>query len=167
LLRTIGAANNGGAFATPKTGFVMLKALLLALALLFALPALAQTAADTDKKIDDLLGPHAIYANAITALKTAIANHDPISVAGYLSLGDPLKVNGKDVTIADLDELTAQFDTLFTPKVISAVTAQKYETLMVNADGIMFGDGELWISGVCDDTACQLPFINITAINNQ
>ena len=119
----------------------MLKALLFAAALLAASPALAQTAADTDKKIDDVLGgPHAIYATAIQTIETAVG---------------------------DLDELTAKFDTLFTPKVISAVTSQKYENLMVSADGIMFGDGELWISGVCDDDACQNPFINIIAINTK
>jgi hypothetical protein len=148
--------------------FAMLKALLFAVALLAASPAVAQTAADTDKKIDTVLGgPHAIYATAVTTLQTALANHSVVDVAGYISLGDPLKVNGEDVTITDLDDLTAKFDTLFTPKVISAVTGQKYETLMVNANGIMFGDGELWVSGVCDDKACQLPFINITAINNK
>jgi hypothetical protein len=148
--------------------FLMLRALLFAVALMAASPALAQSAADTDKKIDDVLGgPHAIYATAVAAIQKALANHDLDGIAGYVSFGDPLKVNGEDVTIADQDELGSKFDTLFTPKVVSAVTAQKYETLMVNSDGIMFGDGELWISGVCDDKDCQMPFINITAINNK
>jgi len=146
----------------------MLKALLFAAALLAASPALAQTAADTDKKIDDVLGgPHAIYATAIQTIETAVANHDLQTIAGYFSFGDPINVDGADVTIGDLDELTAKFDTLFTPKVISAVRSQKYENLMVSADGVMFGDGELWISGVCDDDACQNPFINIIAINTK
>jgi hypothetical protein len=146
----------------------MLKALLFAAALLVASPALAQTADDTDKKIDDVLGgPHAIYATAIQTIETAVENRDLQTIAGYFSFGDPIKVNGEDVTITDLDDLTSKFDSLFTPKVISAVTNQKYEALMVNSDGIMFGDGELWISGVCDDDACQNPFINITAINSK
>lgn len=146
----------------------MLKAFLFVLALLIAPPALAQTAADTDKTIDDVLGgPHAVYATAIKTIEQALANHDVQSVAGYVSFGDPIKVDGADVTINDLDDFTAKFDALFTPKVVAAVTGQKYETLMVNANGIMFGDGELWISGVCDDAACQNPFINIIAINTK
>lgn len=146
----------------------MLKALAFVFALLVASPVLAQTAADTDKKIDDVLGgPHAVYATAVATLQKALASHDVQSVAGYMSFGDPIKVDGADVTINDLDDFTAKFDTLFPPKVVAAVTSQKYETLMVNANGIMFGDGELWISGVCDDAACQNPFINITAINTK
>ena len=71
------------------------------------------------------------------------------------------------MTIADEDDLAAQFDTLFNDKVKAAVSAQTYETLFVNQDGVMFGDGELWISPVCDDEACEFPFINIIAINNE
>jgi len=146
----------------------MLKALLFVAALLAAAPAFAQTAADVDKKIDDVLGgPHEIYATAIKTIETAVANRDLQTIAGYVSFGDPIKVDGQDVTLNDLDDLTAKFDTLFPAKVIDAVTNQKYEALMVSANGIMFGDGELWISGVCDDDACKNPFINITAINTK
>lgn len=146
----------------------MLKALLIAVALLAVTPAVAQTAADTDKAIDDVLGgPHAVYATAIADIQKALAEHNVEGIAGYVSFGEPIKVNGQDVTIADLDDLNAKFDTLFNAKVVEAVTQQPYEKLLVKDAGIMFGDGELWISGVCDDDACQLPFINIIAINNQ
>lgn len=146
----------------------MLKALLIAVALLAVTPAVAQTAADTDKAIDDVLGgPHAVYATAIADIQKAMAEHNVEGIAGYVSFGEPIKVNGQDVTIADLDDLNAKFDTLFNAKVVEAVTQQPYEKLLVKDAGIMFGDGELWISGVCDDDACQLPFINIIAINNQ
>jgi len=146
----------------------MLKALLVAVALLAASPALAQTAADTDKAIDTVLGgPHAVYATAIADIQKALTDHNVQGIAGYFSFGEPIKVNGKDETINDLDDLTAKFDSLFNAKVVSAVTGSKYESLMVNDQGIMFGDGELWISGECDENPCQLPFINIIAINNQ
>jgi hypothetical protein len=146
----------------------MLKALLVAVALLAASPAFAQTAADTDKAIDTVLGgPHAVYATAISDIESALKNHDVQGIAGYLNFGEPIKVNGKDETITDLDDLTAKFDTLFNAKVVSAVSGQKYESLFVNDQGVMFGDGELWITGTCDESPCQLPFINIIAINNQ
>lgn len=146
----------------------MLKALLIAVALLAVTPAVAQTAADTDRAIDDVLGgPHAVYATAIADIQKALAEHNVEGIAGYVSFGEPIKVNGQDVTIADLDDLNAKFDTLFNAKVVEAVTQQPYEKLLVKDAGIMFGDGELWINGVCDDDACQVPFINIIAINNQ
>ncbi len=145
----------------------MLKIALVALALLAATPVFAQSAAETDQKIDDLLGPHEIYATAVASIQKAVADHDPSALSGYLSYGEPIKVNGEDVTLADEEDLTAQFDELFNDKVVGAVTGQSYETLFVNSDGIMFGDGELWLTGVCDDDACENPFVNIIAINNQ
>jgi len=146
----------------------MFKALLVAVALLAVTPAIAQTAADTDKAIDTVLGgPHAVYATAIADIQKAVAEHNVQGIAGYFSFGEPIKVNGKDETVTDLDDLGAKFDTLFNAKVVSAVTGAKYENLMVNDQGIMFGDGELWLSGTCDEDPCQLPFINIVAINNQ
>lgn len=145
----------------------MLKALLVSIALLTATPVLAQTADDVNAQIDNLLGPHEVYATAIAAIQEALAEHKVDRLAGYIAYGEPFKVNGEDVTIADEQELTAQFDTLFNDKVVSAVTGQGYEQLFVNADGIMFGDGELWITGVCDDDACEFPFVTIIAINNE
>ena len=145
----------------------MLKALLVSIALLTATPVLAQTADDVNAQIDNLLGPHEVYATAIAAIQKALAAHEVDRLAGYIAYGEPFKVNSEDVTIADEQELTAQFDTLFNDKVVSAVTGQGYEQLFVNADGIMFGDGELWITGVCDDDACEFPFVTIIAINNE
>lgn len=145
----------------------MLKALLVAAALLVATPVLAQTAAEVDQRIDDVLGPHEIYTAAISRIQEALKDRDIEKLAGYIGYGEAIKVNGSDVVINDEEQLGAEFDTLFNPKVIDAVVGQSYETLFVNQDGIMFGNGELWLNGVCDDDACQFPFVTIVAINNQ
>ena len=42
-----------------------------------------------------------------------------------------------------------------TPKITDAVTKQDYEKLFVNATGITFGDGQVWVNGVCKDKACK------------
>lgn len=145
----------------------MLKALLVAAALFAATPVLAQTAADVDQQIDTILGPHETYANAIQRIQEALNERDIEKLAGYIGYGEAIKVNGADVVINDEADLTARFDELFNERVIKAVTGQAYETLLVNQDGIMFGSGELWLNGVCDDEACQFPFVTIVAINNQ
>jgi hypothetical protein len=145
----------------------MLKALLVALALSVATPVLAQTAAEVDQQIDTVLGPHEIYATAVQKIQEALGKHDVAGIAGYIAYGEPLKVNGADVVIADEADLTARFDEIFNAKVVDAVAAQTYETLFVNQDGISFGDGVLWINGVCDDAACAFPFVTIIAVNNQ
>ena len=145
----------------------MLKALLVAALLTIATPALAQTAADVDKQIDTVLGPHAIYATAIKTIQEALAAHDVAALSGYIGYGETMRVNGAETVIADEEDLSARFDQIFNAKVVAAVTAQPYETLFVNQDGIMFGTGELWINGICDDEACEFPFVTIIAVNNQ
>lgn len=145
----------------------MLKALCLTAALMVATPALAQTADDVDKQIDDLLGPHEVYGTAIQAIQEALVNGEMDRVAGYIPFGEPIKVNGQDVVIADEADLESRFYELFNEKVVNAVADQQYETLFVNQDGIMFGEGELWIGGVCVDETCEDVFVNIIAINNE
>ena len=145
----------------------MLKALALAAALLAATPAFAQTADDVNSQIDTILGSHEIYQTAIETIQEALADGDVAGIAGYIPFGEPIKVNGEDMVIADEAELTDRFDELFNDKVVTAVVGQDYGSLFVNQDGIVFGEGELWLSGICVDGACEDVFINIVAINNQ
>jgi glyoxylate carboligase len=145
----------------------MLKALALAAALAFAVPAFAQTADDVNTQIDTVLGPHDIYQTAIERIQKALADRDVAMIGGYIAFGEPIMVNGAEVVITDEAELEANFDELFNETVVAAVTGQDYAKLFVSSDGIMFGNGELWITGVCDDDACEFPFINIISINNK
>ena len=146
----------------------MFKALALAAALFAASPAFAQQTADeVNAQIDIVLGPHAIYQTAVETVQKALADHEVEGIAGYIPFGEPIKINGEDVVIADEADLAARFDELFNDKVVGAVTGQDYAGLFVNQDGIMFGAGELWIGGTCVDETCADVFVNITAINNQ
>ena len=144
----------------------MLKALAVAAALLVATPVLAQTADDVNAQIDTVLGPHEIYRTAVETIQKALTEGNIDAIAGYIPFGEPIKVNGEDVVIADEADLNDQFETLFNDKVINAVTGQDYGSLFVNQDGIMFGEGELWLTGVCLDDSCEDVFVNISAINN-
>ncbi len=145
----------------------MFKALAFAAALFAATPVLAQTADDVNQQIDTVLGPHAVYQTAIETIQKALTEGEIDGIAGYIPFGEPIKVNGEDVVIADEADLAARFEELFNDKVVNAVTGQDYGTLFVNQDGIMFGDGELWLAGVCLDDTCADVFVNIVAINNQ
>src|SRR5688500_17491669 len=127
----------------------MFKVLALAAALLVATPVLSQTADDVNAQIDTVLGPHETYQTAIGTIQKALAEGNIDGVAGYIPFGEPIKVNGEDLVIADEADLNDQFEMLFNDKVINAVTGQDYGSLFVNQDGIMFGEGELWLTGVC------------------
>lgn len=145
----------------------MFKALAVAAAVFSATPALAQTADEVNAQIDAVLGPHAIYQTAVETIQKALTEGNIDGVAGYIPFGEPIKLNGTDVVIVDEADLNERFETLFNDKVINAVTGQDYGTLFVNQDGIMFGDGELWLTGVCLDDTCADVFVNISAINNE
>ena len=145
----------------------MFKVLALAASILVASPVLAQTADDVNAQIDTVLGPHEIYQTAVETIQKALTEGNIDAVAGYSPFGEPIKVNGEDVVIADEADLNDKFETLFNDKVINAVTGQDYGSLFVNQDGIMFGDGELWLTGVCLDDTCADVFVNISAINNE
>jgi hypothetical protein len=145
----------------------MLRAIAFALALIAASPALAQSADGVDAKIDQLLGDHKDYERAFTVIQQALAEHDAGALAMYIPFGQPIMIDGTPVTIADQDELVESFDDIFNELVVNTVTAQKFGKLFVNSDGVMFGNGQLWISGICQDNACADAEVMITAVNNQ
>ena len=68
--------------------------------------------------------------------------------------------------MTDGDEMIDRFDEIITDKVRAAVMAQDYATLFVNAEGAMFGNGELWFNGICDDSACSSSHAAVISINN-
>jgi hypothetical protein len=143
----------------------MFKALALAAALFAATPVFAQSVDEVNQRIDTILGPHEVYQTATETIQKALVEQDVQAIAGYIPFGENIFVNGGEEIIADEADLAARFDELFNARVIDSVVNQAYEDLLVKDDGIMFGRGELWISGVCVDDTCEDVFVNITAIN--
>lgn len=142
-----------------------LAALLLALTL--AAPALAQTTEGVDQRIDDVLGNHVPYEEAYVDIQAGVEANDADALSAYIQYGVPFYLNGTAVTLKDADEFKARFAEFFNDAVKDAVLAQTYETLFVNADGVMFGIGQLWLNGICRDTACTTFDVKISAFNNQ
>ncbi len=80
-------------------------------------------------------------------LKEAVRTKDPKKISPYMLY--PFKVNGKTtIKIKDPQEFEAKFKTLFTEKIISVITAQKLEDLFCQYQGVMFGDGEVWVQKI-------------------
>ncbi|HWA18845.1 MAG TPA: hypothetical protein VG757_07585 [Devosia sp.] len=134
--------------------------------LMLAAPALAQTMEEVDQRIDEVLKNHVPYEAAYVDIKAAVEANDVEALSEYIPYGSPFLVNGKAVTLKDAEEFKARVGEFFNDKVKEAVLAQPYETLFVNADGVMFGVGQLWLSGICRDEACNEFDVKITAFNN-
>ncbi len=92
----------------------------------------------------------------------------PISVA-VAKLGSyPLTVraNGEVYDVPEAQDLIDNLDSLVMPDTQTLVAEQEIGDLMVNSDGVMVGAGEVWLSAVCADNACNSVRWRIIAINN-
>jgi len=120
----------------------------------------------TNQQIDQLLGDHTKYEAAITKLQKAVATHDAPGVAALVSYPIRVKIKGKNTLIKSTKTFVKNYDAIMTPKITDAVTKQDYEKLFVNATGIMFGDGQVWVNGVCKDKACKNFDAKVITIQN-
>jgi hypothetical protein len=131
-------------------------------------PVFAQQATeDVDTRIDTVLKDHVPYEAAYVDIRAALASNNPDALAEYMQFGTPFLLNGKHVTLKDAAEFKTRIGEFFNDKVKKAVEAQTYEALFVNADGVMFGVGQLWLDGICRDEACTAFDVKISAFNNE
>lgn len=120
----------------------------------------AQTVAETNASLDELFGEHAPYHAFFDALKKAVAADDRNAVAGMVSYPFGTSIHGKDATIRDAAHFVKNYHEIITPKVKKAIADQTYATIFANWQGVMFGDGELWFSGVGDPSEIKIIGIN-------
>jgi len=137
----------------------------IALSVASLAPVLAQTPT-VSQTIDTMLGDHTKYQAMIAALQAGVKNKDAAGVAALVSYPIVVKIHGKKTAIKTAADFTRNYDAIITPAVAAVIEGQKYETLFVNAQGIMFGNGEVWINGICKDTACSKSDAKVITIQN-
>jgi hypothetical protein len=134
-------------------------------ALLASTLCLAQTIpADFDKTVDQAVGDHIKVRQILTDLQRSVANHNPSGVAALVHY--PIKVNPgkKPFLVKNQKAFVKEYDAIITPDISAAILKQKYETLFINTQGAMIGDGEVWITGFCTDKTCKQSDIKIGTI---
>ena len=119
-----------------------------------------------DKSIDLSVGDHVKVHQILTQLQQAVAQHNAAGVAVLVHY--PIKVNPgkKPFTIKNEKEFIKDYDRIITHDIADAIFKQKYETLFVNSQGAMIGDGEVWITGFCRDKSCKQSDIKIGTIQD-
>lgn len=117
-------------------------------------PALAQTDADTDAAVESALGDHTAYRTAFDAIQKAVADGDKAGFAAWVSYPIDLTAGGKEMTIKDAKHFEEHYDAILTDEIKDTITGQKWQDLFVNYQGIMFGNGQVWINGICKDDKC-------------
>ena len=114
--------------------------------------------------IDAVLGDHAKYEQAIVAFQSAVAGKDRAAVAALVDYPFTAHIDGGTMKIADAAAFVARYEDIVTPEIADVIAGQAYADLFVNYKGVMFGNGEAWINGICKDTACQDVDVRVVAI---
>ena len=137
-----------------------------ALFCLATLPVAAQTTEDINDTIDGVLGDHAPYEEAFAAIQTAVTEYEAGVVAEWVAYPLNATIAGETHALEGPEDFIGQYDEVVTEEVREAVANQRYEDLFVSAEGIMFGNGQMWLNGVCRDDACAAFDIRIVTIQS-
>jgi hypothetical protein len=143
----------------------LLMAIIAALTLIAA-PALAQTDADVDARIDMVLGDHAAYREAFDAIQAAVAAKDGAAFAAWVSYPITVVADGEEMVIGSTEQFAEHFDTIVTDEIATAITGQKWADLFVNDQGLMFGNGQVWVNGICKDETCATFDVKVITIQS-
>lgn len=111
--------------------------------------------AETDRQIENLLGDPADYKELFYAFQSAVAEGKAEIAVSLVSYPITISIGGEDATFENEAQLLENYNDVFTDKIVNIVRSQDYGQAFVNSEGLMFGDGEVWISGVCEDSACN------------
>lgn len=130
-------------------------------------PSVAEVVDDplaVNQTIDDVLGDHTRYEAVIRQLQQAVAANDTAAVAALVNYPFVTVRDGESLKVADADAFVRDYDRIMTPAIAEAITRQKYSQLMVNYKGVMFGNGEAWVNGICKDDACKDVDVRLVAL---
>ncbi|WP_447933904.1 hypothetical protein [Stenotrophomonas lactitubi] len=125
-------------------------------------PSPVEPAADDARaRIETLLGDAAQYEKVFNAFKTAVVAGDRPAVVEEVRF--PLNISGGK-KITGPGEFQRNYEKIITPAVVKAVSAQDFGTLFVNQQGVMIGDGQVWLNGECLDKACTRTEVKVITI---
>lgn len=120
----------------------------------------------TDDAIDNNLGDHTRYRDVIDRFQKAVADKDAKAVAALIQYPFGATIDGKTKVIKDSAGFVANYDKILTPPIADVIVKQKYADLFVNYKGVMFGNGEAWINGICKDNACKAFDVKVVTIQS-
>ncbi|CAH0062613.1 hypothetical protein D7Y24_10670 [Stenotrophomonas maltophilia] len=124
-------------------------------------PAAEATTEDARARIETLLGDAAQYEKVFNAFKTAVVGGDRAAVVEEVRF--PLNIaNGRKIT--GPGEFQRNYEKIITPAVVKAVSEQDFGKVFVNQQGVMIGDGQVWLNGQCLDQACTKTEVKVITI---
>ena len=116
--------------------------------------------------LDGAFGSHDNYRAVINRFQAAVKAHDTAAVAAAVRYPIGVEIKGKASTIKSASQFVQNYDAIMTREITDAVVNQKLDDLFVNWKGIMFGNGQIWINGVCNDSTCKNVDIRVATIQS-
>ncbi|HEL3815622.1 TPA: hypothetical protein UMY79_002518 [Stenotrophomonas maltophilia] len=126
-------------------------------------PAAAAAAEEGDARarIENVLGDAAQYEKVFNAFKTAVVGGDRAAVVEEVRF--PLNIAGGK-KISGPGEFQRNYEKIITPAVVKAMSGQDFGKVFVNQQGVMIGDGQVWLTGECLDKACARTEVKVGTI---
>lgn len=118
-------------------------------------------AEDARARIESVLGDAAQYEKVFNAFKTAVVGGDRAAVVEEVRF--PLNISGGK-KITGPGEFQRNYEKIITPAVVKAVSEQDFGKVFVNQQGVMIGDGQVWLNGQCLDQACTKTEVKVITI---
>jgi hypothetical protein len=118
-------------------------------------PAMAQTVEETNARLDQVFGEHESFGEVFDILFRAVEAGDAATVASLAKYPLRVATNGEEYEIDSEQTFIDNYDTIITPSIKDVIVSQDFALLFVNQDGVMYGDGDVWISPICIDDACE------------
>jgi hypothetical protein len=126
--------------------------------------ALAQSVEETNSRLDTVFGEHESFGEVFDILFAAVESADAATVASLAKYPLRVATNGEEYEIDTEQTFVDNYDTIITPAIRDVIVSQDFALLFVNQDGVMYGDGDVWVSPICIDEACERYRWLITAI---
>lgn len=120
--------------------------------------------AGVESSIKELLGDPATFRDVFNRLQAGVAAGDKAAVAALVDYPLGVTFNGKPHKVANAAGFVADWDRIMTPEITRVISNQQYDQVFVNFQGVMLGDGQVWINAVCRTDDCATSDVRVTAL---
>lgn len=101
----------------------------------------------------------AAFVQGFKRLQMDVAQGNHAKVAAFVAYPLHVYTGGKKQTVANAQAFVRHYDAIMTTKVKAAIATQQVNQLFVNSEGVMVGNGEVWLTQSVHST-CSIITIN-------
>jgi hypothetical protein len=133
--------------------------------MMFKSSLISVTAGTFEKRYTDLVGSDAALEGFVVMLKSALVKNDKSWLGDRIFYPLKVRVSEKSsIIVKNKSQFLLMYDKIFTPALKEKISMTFSYNLFNNYQGVMIGDGQLWINNALNGTEAK-PQFQIIAIN--